>query len=304
MVATRLNGGKRVRFLLSGVICVCFWAAASSGASVGVIVPSYFYPGTGGPGGVGDGWAAMTAAAAQIPVIAVLNPNSGPGGSADANYAAAMTGLEAAGGKTVAYVFTNFGNTPIATVESQVSTYISQYGNLIDGFYLDGMYDAPSTLSYYQSLDSYIKGLKPSYTVVGNPGQPYLNGVAPADYLSTADIFDVFEGPESGSSSSFANYPFGQTWYQGYAAGRFDNTIFNAPGSDMAGDVGRAAGLGAGYVYVTDQTLPNPYAQLPSYWDQEVAAIGTLPEPCAVATLFLAAPIALGRRRWRVAGGK
>ena len=47
----------------------------------------------------------------------------------------------------------------------------------------------------------------------------------------------------------------------------------------MLADLSKAVSLNAGYVYITDQTLPNPYAQLPSYWDQEVAAIASVPEP-------------------------
>ncbi len=39
-----------------------------------------------------------------------------------------MTNLENAGGKVVAYVYTDNGNIPLATVEGQISTYISQYG--------------------------------------------------------------------------------------------------------------------------------------------------------------------------------
>jgi hypothetical protein len=146
----------------------------STAAAVGVIVPAYFYPGTGGPGTVGDGCAALDAAAAQIPVIAIVNPASGPGPAEDPNYAAAMTSLEKAGGKADAYIFTNDGSTSLATVEGEITTYLSQYGSLINGFFLDGMLVTPSTLSYYQPIDSYIKSFSPSYTVIGNPGQPFL----------------------------------------------------------------------------------------------------------------------------------
>jgi hypothetical protein len=257
----------------------------------GILVPSYFYPGTGGPGGVGDGWAAMTAAASQVPITAILNPDSGPGPSEDPNYAGAMANLEAAGGKVVAYVYTDNGNAPLATVEGQISTYISQYGSLINGFFLDGMFVIPSTLSYYQSLDSYIKGLNSSYTVIGNPGQPFLNGVTPQQYLSTADIFNIFEGPNTAppGDPGFNNYPYGLNWFQSYPSDRFSNVIFDVPtASDMSADLSRAVQLNAGYVYITDQTLPNPYAQLPSYWDQEVVAVASIPEPSSV-TLMLAA---------------
>ncbi len=32
----------------------------------------------------------------------------------------------------------------------------------------------------------------------------------------------------------------------------------------------RAAQLKVGYVFITDDVLPNPYDRLPSYWDDEV----------------------------------
>jgi hypothetical protein len=304
---------KRVLPLL--IFAAAFFAMAGAqdsarAGSVGILVPSYFYPGTGGPGGVGDGWAAMAAAAREVSITAIFNPDSGPGPGEDPNYASAMANLEAAGGKVVAYVYTDNGNAPLATVEGQISTYISQYGHLINGFFLDGMFVIPSTLSYYQSLDSYIKGLNSSYTVIGNPGQPFLNGVTPQQYLSTADIFNIFEGPNTAppGDPGFNNYPYGLNWFQSYPSSRFANVIFDVPtASDMLADLSRAVQLNAGYVYITDQTLPNPYSQLPSYWDQEVAAAAAVPEPSSL-TIVLAAVGLLGmagfaRRRLRNRAG-
>ncbi len=265
---------------------------------LGLLVPSYFYPGTGGPGRVGDGWAAMTAAASQVPVTAILNPNSGPlPGPPDPNYVGAMTNLENAGGHVVAYVYTDNGNengtAPLATVEGQIATYISQYGKLINGFFLDGMFITPSTLSYYQSLTSYIKGLGASYTIIGNPGQPFLNGVAPQDYLLTANVFNIFEGPNTAPSPGapgFNDYPYGVTWFQGYPSNRFSNVILDVPDSaTMLADLGKAVRLNAGYVYITDQSGANPYSQLPSYWDEEVSAIASVPEPRALTNFASAA---------------
>ena len=123
----------------AGVVAV---PAPAGAGSMRVLVPAYFKPGTGGSGGPGetDGWAQMTAAASQIPVTAIFNPNSGPlPGPADPNYVAAMTNLENAGGKVVAYVPTFYTATPLATVEGYITTYISQYGNLINGFFVDQM---------------------------------------------------------------------------------------------------------------------------------------------------------------------
>src|SRR5208282_5187852 len=46
--------------------------------TVGIIVPAYFYPGTGGTEGFTDGWAQMAAAAGKVPITAIMNPDSGP----------------------------------------------------------------------------------------------------------------------------------------------------------------------------------------------------------------------------------
>src|SRR5271165_5189444 len=99
---SRLRGASRSvsLFILITLAGIVVSPAPVEAGSMGVLVPAYFYPGTGGPGGVGDGWAAMAAAAAKIPVTAIFNPDSGPlPGPPDQNYVNAMTNLENAGGK-------------------------------------------------------------------------------------------------------------------------------------------------------------------------------------------------------------
>ena len=261
------NGRSRcLRLALALVSAAIVQIPASCLAdAVGTIVPAYFYPGTGGPGSVGDGWAAMAAAAAEIPVTAILNPNSGPlPGPPDPNYVNAITNLEKAGGHVVAYIYTGDGGVPLATVEGEVSTYITQYGGLIGGFFVDAMSLAPSTLSYYQDLDGYIKGLNPSYTVIGNTGNPRLHGVSPTDYLSTADVFDIFEGPPDPGSAGFRDYPYGEDWFMNYPSDRFSNIIYGVPASAFLPDLNEALQLNAGDIYITDLSGPNPYEQLPS----------------------------------------
>jgi hypothetical protein len=244
---------------------------------MGVLVPAYFYPGTGGPGGVGDGWAAMAAAASQIPVTAIFNPDSGPlPGPADPNYVNAMTNLENAGGKVVAYVATDYTITSLATVEGQISTYITQYGTLINGFFIDQMTNdsVAGDIAYYNTLYTFIKGLSPSYHVIGNPGtntqEAYL-----APSTQGADTLVTYENQ--------AQYYAGTSpasWVNSYSPDHFANIIYNESSvQGMMSDIALAAQRNVGYVYVTDQTLPNLYSQLPSYWDQEVAAIQSVPEP-------------------------
>src|SRR5215469_175100 len=197
-------------------------AAAHAGA-LGTLVPSYFYPGTGGPGGSGDGWAAMTSAARQIPLTAILNPASGPGPSADPNYTAALTSLESAGGKAIAYVYTGYGAVPEATVESQIDTYISQYGSLINGFFLDGMSNLTTELSYYESVYAYIKGLNSTYEVVGNPGTATLESYVTSQ---TADVFVTYENDDQVHPYTSSPPP---AWVYGYPAGDFASIVYDQP---------------------------------------------------------------------------
>src|SRR5437899_3057166 len=62
-------------------------------AHLGILVPAYFYPSPSG-----SPWGQLTTAAATVRITAIMNPNSGPGATFDANYAAAVNDLRAAGG--------------------------------------------------------------------------------------------------------------------------------------------------------------------------------------------------------------
>ncbi len=281
---------KRNRFsltlplLFAGIALFGSPTSAEAG-KLETLVPAYFYPGTGGAGGVGDGWAQMATAAQQIGVTAILNPNSGPlPGPADLNYVNAMTNLELAGGKVVAYVSTKYTVNSLATAEGNISTYITQYGGLINGFFVDEMTNtnAASNLTYYHTLYAFIKGLNPSFRVFGNPGTSTVpEYLAPA--TQGADTLVTYEN----QASLYAGFP-PPTWVNGFTPDHFANILFNeSSAAGMMADLNLAALRNVNYVYVTERTLPNPYSQLPSYWNQEVAAIqsAAVPEPTTMTML-------------------
>jgi len=220
----------------------------------------------------------MAVAAGKVPVTAILNPNSGPlPGPPDPNYVNAINNLENAGGKVVAYVATGYAGIPLATVESQISTYLSQYGSRINGFFFDQMTNDNSTgdQAYYHSLYSYVKGLSSAYEVIGNPGSSTFPAyLAPS--TQGADVLVTFE-------NSAGNYPgtAPPSWVYGYAASHFANILYDEPTvAGMNADLALASQRNVGSMYVTDQPFNGPlYDQLPSYWDQEVAALAAVPEP-------------------------
>jgi hypothetical protein len=276
-------------------------------ASLGVLVPSYFYPGTGGAGGTGDGWAQMAAAAQDVSVTAIFNPNSGPGAAQDPNYAAAMANLENAGGKVIAYVYTNHTGVSEASVEAQISAYINQYGKLINGFFIDGMTNdnTTSNVMYYHDMYKYIKGLSSSYQVVGNPGTSTV-----PDYLAPntqgADVLVTYE-----NDVKFYQGTNPPSWVSQYSPDHFANIMYDEPNvQNMAADISLAVQRNVGSVFVTNQPL-NPstgylYDELPSYWNQEIAAVAALsvPEPGVLARLASAALFCLLAAAVRLRGGR
>jgi hypothetical protein len=240
-------------------------------ANLGLLVPAYFYP---SPGGAD--WAQLTQAASQVPITAIMNPNSGPGTAYDPNYATAVNQLRDAGGQVLGYVPTGYGKVPLKTVETEIKEYHNWYH--IDGIFLDEMAAPGATaaqtraiISYYSKLDSFIHNLQPSWNDVGNPG---VN--VPASYINqqAADELVTFE-----NNTPYSSYQ-PPAWVKNYPASDSANIVENVPTvAGMQAVVNQAVNNHVGALYVTDATGnpgTNPYGALPSYWSQLVAAVAAV----------------------------
>lgn len=250
---------KRFRIILLAVLLVGL-AGRAFANPIGIMVPAYFYP--------GPLWISMNQAAAQVPLTAIMNPNSGPGASKDPNYVSAVNALRNAGGKVIAYIHTSYGARPIAQVEAEVDAYLTWYA--IDGFFVDEMSDDTVTahLNYYSSLYQYIKGKSATLSVTGNPGtntaENYLT-------LPAADNVVIFE--DGSGYASFAP----SSWVTNHLARQFTHILYSIPdAATMKSDISLAASRNAGWVYVTDDGGSNPYDTLPSYWTTQVSFVQSL----------------------------
>jgi hypothetical protein len=96
-----------------------------------------------------------------------------------------------------------------------------------------------------------------------SPGDPPIE-----DYINMADNVCVFE-------DTYSNY---QTWSapsycKKYPATKFTHIIHTAgTTSRMIRALKLTASRNAGYVFVTNDILSNPYDTMPSYWSSEVTA--------------------------------
>ena len=86
-------------------------AATTQNQTIGIVIPLYIYPGA--------TWTTVAQAKQgnpNVPFIAVINPNSGPGTSLDPNYVQGIQQLQAAGITVLGYVDTAYAADTLESV--------------------------------------------------------------------------------------------------------------------------------------------------------------------------------------------
>jgi len=117
-------------------------------------------------------------------IIAILNPNNGPGGSKDDHWTNVVYNLQHAGVKVIGYVATGYTGVSQDSIKAQIDDYYSWYK--VDGVFLDEV--SPDNHDYYKELANYAKSTNSSLTVVLNPGAS-----VPSSYSDAADVIIIFE---------------------------------------------------------------------------------------------------------------
>lgn len=256
-----------------------------------LLVPAYFYP-----AGVGAAdWTGLTGAAGQAPITAIINPNSGPGSAADANYTAAISAFRAAGGKVLGYVSTNYGNRDVQAVRTDIDNYLNWYP--VDGLFFDETATDAASLSFYEAATLYARSRNKTLSLVGNPG------TTPAEaYLALFNTLVIHED----QANKLANYT-PPAYMEKYDDEQFGMLIIDGSEAQMKEQIAYAAANNFGYVYVSDRDLgANEWGALPTYWTSEVAAIGALnnvvPEPGSLPMMAAGLALLAGVARRRTAG--
>ena len=104
----------------------------------------------------------------SVPLLAVVNPGSGPGRALEPSYVSGIGSLQAAGVSVIGYVHTSRSSRPLAEVEADVASYLAWYPSL-DGIFIDEMQSVDGSEAYYSSLAASIRSAGFRLTV-GNPG--------------------------------------------------------------------------------------------------------------------------------------
>ena len=257
-----LASGRRLRnilgFSLILMLVMMFpmrpTSAVVFGSTTGIMIPLYTYP--------GSTWTNVIAvqnANPGVPIVAIINPNSGPGATMDPNYVSGILNLQAAGVTVIGYVPTGYGSRSIAAVESMVNDYKSWYP--VTGIFFDEMSNMVGYESYYSTLNAYAKSLGFAYTV-GNPGADTI-----PSYIGTVNTIVIYENQGLPSLSSL------EGWHSQYGKGNFAMMAYGVQSINQS--YPSTASPHVGYIYITDAELPNPYDALPPYLAVVASALAT-----------------------------
>jgi Spherulation-specific family 4 len=248
--------------LVTGLVIAATPAAQAAGESI--VTTLYAYPTLSSWGQVEA--AAPTVRASIVDICAPDGSGSGCNGQpADAENTAwppTIQALQAAGITPLYYIWTDYGATPLATVESELQNAITWYGVVSPMF--DGTSASAGEASYYQALYNYAitTGAK---TVMFNAGT-----VVPQSYMfGPGEIMQMFEGTQAQFQA--ASFP---SWMAGYPPSEFSATIAAGTSAGLATDVSDAQQDGIGNIYVNDEAEPPNYSTLPAFWPAEVQDAG------------------------------
>lgn len=236
-------------------------ADPSRTAPLKILIPAYFYPGASGL----DDWRRVLESAKRVPIVAVVNPASGPSDAPISDYTNLVRGGTATAGLTmIGYVNTAFAERSRPEIEADIDRWIQFYPE-IQGIFLDAQSDSAEHEEFYTDLSKHARRSIDDALVVTNPGVVCSEG-----YLAkgATDIAVVFEN--SGGFDEF-DLPF---WRFRYRPERFAALPYDVKTAEAMEEAIRQAGeKGIGYLFVTDGVTPNPWCGLPPYWAELVDAV-------------------------------
>jgi Spherulation-specific family 4 len=269
------------------LVCVFLIGASPPGRPAGgqqIGIPAYVSP------DLASGREAWLRLVQNVPTvgIAIANVDSSPGAAFNQNWASAIQRLHQAGATVIGYVDTGYYGTTgnlsrsgsgsveawTAQIHHDVDTWYQFYGAYgLDGIFFDQATSRCGTndawVGLYVGIKNYVRQNHPGALVVANPGM-----AADSCYARAADVIVMFEGDYS---TYLGWQPPG--WELEADPNRIWHLVYNASVTDMERAIALSRQRNAGYVYVTDATLPNPWGSLPplSYWTDELLQLRRSP---------------------------
>ena len=207
-------------------------------------------------------WAQSISQSPRVGGYVILNPIDGPGNAVVSSYVTLIKNVQAAGVKVIGYVATGYGAVSASTAKTYVDRYKAWYG--VDGIFFDEVSADSAQVSYYQGLANYVKATAGTFVSL-NPGT-----IPDEAYMNVADTVCIYED----AYDNFVSWK-NPSWINKYPASKITYLIYDAPDSaSVTNAITLTKQRNGGYLYVTNDNLPNPWDTLPPYWSQELSLMG------------------------------
>jgi hypothetical protein len=214
-------------------------------------------------------WDDVAAAAARVPIAAIINPQNGPTpGQANGDYVFGLGQLRDAGVTLLGYVYTGYGARSLDEVKADIDAYDQHY--LVQGIFFDEAASSAERIDYYAQVHSYVRHRQDPWALILNQGTQ-----TDEDYVAVADTVVVFED----TWDQWATYQAGP-YLPRYPSHRFATLIHKTPAERMKQAVDLAVQRNITHLFVTDDSLDsadqNPWNSLPTYWTDLVGYVEQL----------------------------
>jgi hypothetical protein len=225
--------------------------------TVRLLVPAYFYPAGEGL----DTWKILIQSAAKAPIVAIVNPGSGPGKRVDKNYSDLFQLSKNSRVTLIGYVTLSYAKRPLSAVRADVDKWLQFYPE-VRGIFFDEQPSDAEHADFARDCFAYARAKINKAVIVSNPGvvcaPEYLMGSS----TSTVCVFEHHRG--------FENYRLPE-WADAMKPHRFAVLHYGlATADDMRRTLQAAIQQRAGYIFLTDQKAPMPWGALPAYWQEEL----------------------------------
>jgi hypothetical protein len=235
-------------------------ALAGTARRLRLLVPAYIYPADEGR----KEWQRLIDAASKAEIVAIANPNSGPGEERNIDYAAVFTEASSRGIKLVGYVSTDYGKRPQDKIKDDVDTWLRFYPQ-IRGFFFDQQPRESQQAVRFAELRDYVTGKLRNAIVITNPGVPCDQAYLDQGVSNVTCVFVNYQG--------FEQFELPAT-LQSFDPARFAAMPYNISDIETMRTVVKDAIIKRiGYLYISDAKPPNQWGKLPGYWEAEVDAI-------------------------------
>nr|WP_198151688.1 spherulation-specific family 4 protein [Kibdelosporangium sp. MJ126-NF4]CEL18191.1 Phage-related protein, tail component [Kibdelosporangium sp. MJ126-NF4] len=285
-------------------------AATTTATTQQIAVPAYIHPGA-SP----EDWNRLINAPSDKVGVIVANVLNGPDFARQDMFADVFSRAHGSGKRILGYVDTGYlgytGQTTrlgwrgvadwISQVEQDINLWYGLYGDHLDGIFFDQGYNQCGTSANdttiadaYKELNQYEKRFHVRGMTVLNPGAP-----VPQCYEDAADVLATFESSYEGYLGRHAgggDLNYRDPGWTPRDPRKFWHIVYGVPADKVTEVIELSKTRNAGYVYVTDDVLSNPYDSVPGYWNAEFSAVSggfATPAPPDKPPLGMPAPSAL-----------